>query len=174
MFSTFQDRRAENRRNCDLYGKKFTLYKFRTMVDFAEKKTGPIWTISNDPRITVVGKLLRYFHLDELPQLFNILKGDMSFVGPRPERPFFISRNTDNIPGYEKRFLVKPGLTGLAQISCGYDTSIEDVKKKLVYDLEYINEKKSITFDMLILLKTFKYLFSGKNGADKMEQVISI
>lgn len=120
-----------------------------------------------------MGKLLRYSYLDELPQLFNILKGDMSFVGPRPERPFFISRNKNNIPGYKNRFLVKPGLTGLAQISRGYDTSLEDVEKKLAYDLDYINEKKTITFDLLIIFKTFKYLFIRRKCADNIGQAIS-
>jgi len=134
-------------------GKEFTLYKFRSMISDAEKDTGPVWASKNDERITRVGRILRPFRLDELPQLFNVLKGDMSFVGPRPERPAFVEELKKSIPLYTLRLNVHPGITGLAQVKHTYDTSIEDVKKKLSYDLQYINNM-SLKLDLKIFLKT--------------------
>lgn len=133
--------------------KEFLLYKFRSMVSDAEKHTGPVWAIKNDARITRVGKILRPLRLDELPQLLNVLKGDMSFVGPRPERPAFVEELQKSIPLYALRLNVHPGITGLAQVKHTYDTSLEDVKRKLGYDLEYVNNM-SIRQDLKIFLKT--------------------
>ncbi len=133
--------------------KKFSLIKFRSMVQDAEKYTGPVWAKKNDTRITRMGKIMRPFRLDELPQLFNVLMGDMSFVGPRPERPHFVYKFVSNIPLYSLRHTVHPGITGLAQVKYSYDQTIEDVKKKLSYDLEYINNI-SLRLDLKIFFKT--------------------
>lgn len=117
----------------------FTMYKLRTMVQDAEARSGPVWAQDADPRITRVGALLRKSRLDELPQLWNVLRGDMSLVGPRPERPFFTATLRDMIPGYDDRVSpLKPGITGWAQIHCGYDTSIESVRQKILFDLTYM------------------------------------
>jgi len=137
--------------------KPFILYKFRTMKKDAEKN-GPQWAIKNDPRITFIGKILRASHLDELPQIFNILKGELSFVGPRPERPEFVKELKEKIPYYEIRHLVKPGLTGWAQINYRYGASIEDAYEKLEYDIYYL-KNRSLTLDLLIILKTIKAFF---------------
>ena len=119
-------------------GKVFTMLKFRTMRQDAEAKTGPVWASEQDPRVTRVGQWLRVAHLDELPQLVNVFKGEMSIVGPRPERPYFVNEFRKLIPHYERRLCVKPGITGLAQIKRGYDQTLADVKKKLKYDILYI------------------------------------
>jgi exopolysaccharide biosynthesis polyprenyl glycosylphosphotransferase len=134
-------------------GRKFTLYKFRSMISDAEKHTGPVWAAQNDKRITRVGRILRPLRLDEWPQLINVVKGDMSFIGPRPERSHFVERLKKEIPLYSLRLNVHPGVTGLAQVRHNYDRSIEDVKKKLEYDLEYVN-KISLRLDTKIFLKT--------------------
>jgi len=134
-------------------GKLFYLYKFRTMFQNAEKN-GAEWAKVNDPRVTVVGKFLRKTRLDEIPQLFNILKGEMSFVGPRPERPKFVTDLTQKIPFYQERLLVKPGLTGWAQIlGPAYGGSVEESLEKLQYDLFYIKHR-SIFLDWAIIIKT--------------------
>jgi lipopolysaccharide/colanic/teichoic acid biosynthesis glycosyltransferase len=119
-------------------GRLFRMYKLRTMVRDAEEGTGPVWAADADPRITAIGALLRATHLDELPQLINVLKGEMSLVGPRPERPVFVRSFTRSIPNYAARLEVRPGITGLAQVCQGYDRSMADVKRKLAYDLIYI------------------------------------
>ena len=119
-------------------GKVFTMLKFRTMHQDAEANTGPVWAQEKDPRITRMGAFLRVSHLDELPQLFNVFKGEMSLVGPRPERPYFVNEFRKLIPHYERRLCVKPGITGLAQVKQGYDRTLEDVKRKLRYDVLYI------------------------------------
>lgn len=155
------DRRNGDRRNADRHGKLFVVYKFRSMRQDAEKKSGPVWARKGDPRITKVGKLLRASRTDELPQLINIIKGDMSLVGPRPERPFFVDQFTDQISLYKDRLRVKPGLTGLAQVIGGYDTCVEDVYAKLNYDLRYI-ARRSLGQDIKILLKTIGVVLSGK------------
>jgi exopolysaccharide biosynthesis polyprenyl glycosylphosphotransferase len=134
-------------------GRKFTLYKFRSMISDAEKHTGPVWAAQNDKRITRVGRILRPLRLDEWPQLINVVKGDMSFIGPRPERPHFVERLKKEILLYSLRLNVHPGVTGLAQVRHNYDRSLEDVKKKLEYDLEYVN-KISLRLDTKIFLKT--------------------
>lgn len=132
--------------------KIFNIYKFRTMVENAEKMTGPKLASENDDRITKVGRILRKYRIDELPQLFNIIKGDMSLVGPRPERPVFVERFCEEFPEYDKRFIVKAGLTGYAQTYGKYDTGVRD---KLLYDLLYIREY-SILLDLKIIFLTIK------------------
>lgn len=137
--------------------KNFTLYKFRTMREDAERD-GPRWSEIKDSRSTPVGQILRLTHLDELPQLWNILKGDLSFVGPRPERPEFVVKLKDEIPYYETRLLIRPGATGWAQIHHRKDQTLEDVKKKLEYDLFYL-KNRSLILDLAIFLKTLKMFF---------------
>ncbi len=131
----------KERRNGDLCGRPFNLYKFRTMKTDAEEKTGPVWAKEEDPRVTRIGKLLRSTYIDEIPQLINVLKGEMSLVGPRPERPYFTCQLAGKIPEYATRFRVKPGITGLAQVRRYADSSIEDVKKKLKYDIFYCQNR---------------------------------
>ncbi len=138
-------------------GREFILYKFRTMRADAEKH-GPKWAEVNDKRTTFVGRVLRYTHLDELPQLVNIIKGDLSFVGPRPERPEFVGMLREKILYYDIRHLIKPGVTGWAQIEYRYGASVEDAAEKLAYDIYYI-KNRSLLLDAAILLKTFKLLF---------------
>jgi lipopolysaccharide/colanic/teichoic acid biosynthesis glycosyltransferase len=154
--ATSMNQRNGDRRTGGFYGKPFNIYKFRTMREDAEKKCGPVWASDNDPRITSVGRLLRRTHLDELPQLFNIIKGDMSFVGPRPERPFFVDQLVVKIPRYSERLNVTPGLTGLAQIKTGYDVSLESVKEKLSYDLEYCQNGNLKSYFKIMFITMFK------------------
>lgn len=137
--------------------RNFTLYKFRTMREDAERD-GPRWSEIKDPRSTPIGQILRLSHLDELPQLWNILKGDLSFVGPRPERPEFVVKLKEEVPYYETRLLVKPGFTGWAQIHHRKDREVEDVKKKIEYDLFYL-KNRSLILDLAIFLKTLKMFF---------------
>ena len=143
--------------------KYFTLYKFRTMVDGAEKNTGPVWSQAGDSRVTKIGKFLRKTRLDEIPQLFNVVVGEMSFVGPRPERPFFVESLKKQIPYYSERHCIKPGLTGWAQVKYEYGDSIEDAIEKLRYDLYYI-KYQSFSLDLLIVLDTIKVILFGKGG----------
>ncbi|MDA3839050.1 MAG: sugar transferase [Candidatus Delongbacteria bacterium] len=135
--------------------KEFTVFKFRSMRQDAEAKTGAVWATKNDPRITKFGNFMRKTRIDELPQLFNVLLGSMSFVGPRPERKIFVDDFIKTIPFYYKRLHVKPGLTGWAQVKHKYDETVEDVKEKLKYDLFYI-ENLSLKLDFVILLHTVK------------------
>jgi exopolysaccharide biosynthesis polyprenyl glycosylphosphotransferase len=144
-------------------GREFILYKFRSMVSDAEKHTGPVWAEKNDRRITRIGKIMRPLRFDELPQLINVLKGDMSFVGPRPERQHFVENLRRRIPLYGLRLSVHPGVTGLAQVRHNYDRTIEDVKKKLEYDLEYIN-RLSLRLDLKIFMRTILTVIK-KQGA---------
>ena len=141
-------------------GKNFEIYKLRTMRIDAEKETGPVWAAKNDSRLIPVGKFLRKSRIDEIPQFINVLKGDMSIIGPRPERPVFVERFVKEIPDYEKRLLVKPGITGLAQVWHKYDETLEDVKKKIRYDLLYIR-KLSLWTDFKIALNTFRVVLTG-------------
>jgi sugar transferase (PEP-CTERM system associated) len=141
----------------------FALYKFRTMLDGAEEKTGPVWSQEGDSRITKIGKLLRRTRLDEIPQLFNVVLGKMSFVGPRPERPFFVESLKKQIPYYSERHCIKPGITGWAQVKYEYGDSIEDTIEKLRYDLYYI-KYQALSLDLLIVLETIKVVFFGKGG----------
>ncbi len=138
-------------------GNSFNLLKFRSMKVDAEKEGRPEWAKENDPRVTLVGSFLRRTRIDELPQVINVLRGDMSFVGPRPERPFFVQQLEKDIPFYRERHCLKPGITGWAQIQYPYGASIEDSKRKLEYDLYYI-KNYSIFLDLLIVLQTVRVL----------------
>ena len=141
--------------------KKFKIYKFRSMYQDAEKNTGPVWSMKDDPRVTRVGKLMRKLRIDEIPQFINVLKGEMSLVGPRPERPYFVEQLSEQIPYYRRRLKVRPGITGWAQVKHKYDESIEDVKVKLRYDLFYI-ENMSLRMDLKILARTVLVVLFGK------------
>jgi exopolysaccharide biosynthesis polyprenyl glycosylphosphotransferase len=143
--------------------KLFRIIKFRSMIKDAEKQTGPAYTRIDDPRITRVGKHLRKWRIDEIPQLWNILRGDMSLVGPRPERKFLVDEFGSRIPFYDKRFLFKHGLTGWAQINYGYGDSLEDYTEKLKYDLFYI-KNWSILMDLMIVLRTIKTVLFAKGA----------
>jgi len=145
-------------------GKMFNMVKFRSMYSDAEKHSGPIWASKKDPRVTRVGKLIRRLHIDEVPQFINVLTGDMSLVGPRPERPFFVEKLATELPLYKRRLKVRPGITGWAQVKHKYDESIEDVKLKLKYDLFYI-ENMSWRMDLKILFNTFYVMLTGKGHA---------
>ena len=139
--------------------REFTIYKFRTMKADAEK-FGPQWAQNRDPRVTRLGQLLRSSHLDELPQLLNIFKGEMAFVGPRPERPEFVAELEQKIPFYNLRHQLKPGVTGWAQINYPYGASLEDAKEKLQYDLYYLKHR-SLILDLTIFLKTLRSFFQN-------------
>ncbi|MBF0478088.1 MAG: exopolysaccharide biosynthesis polyprenyl glycosylphosphotransferase [Candidatus Omnitrophica bacterium] len=144
-------------------GVLFEIYKFRTMKVDAEKESGPVWAAKNDNRLIPCGKFLRKAHIDELPQLINILKGEMSLIGPRPERPVFVEKFKKAIPDYYKRLYIKPGLTGIAQVWYKYDESMEDVRKKVKYDLLYI-KKACLWTDMRIILRTVRVVFTGEGA----------
>lgn len=145
--------RDDPRRKHDMGGRPFLIYKFRTMSVDAEAKTGPVWAQKNDSRVTPLGRFLREYRLDELPQLLNVLRGEMNVVGPRPERPTIFADLRDQIPGYQRRQLTKPGITGHAQINLEYDGSIDDVRQKVAYDLEYI-ERAGFWEDLKIMANT--------------------
>src|SRR4051812_36428418 len=151
-----QERVGEN-------GRVFTVYKFRSMRTDAEEAGRPIWARDKDDRITRVGRFIRKTRLDELPQLWNVMRGEMSFVGPRPERPFFVEQLAREIPFYLQRHAVKPGLTGWAQVKYQYGSSIEDAMEKLRYDLYYIKHL-SVFFDLTIVLDTVKVILFGKGA----------
>lgn len=141
------------RRKEDIGGKPFRIYKFRTMTVDAEAGTGAVWAQKNDCRVTPVGRILRQYRLDELPQLINVLRGEMNVVGPRPERPVIFADLREKIPNYQVRQRAYPGITGHAQINLEYDSTIDDVKKKVAYDLEYI-DRATFWEDLKIMLKT--------------------
>jgi len=143
--------------------KQFTLYKFRTMIQDAESKTGAVWAQKNDPRVTRIGAIMRKGRIDEIPQLFNVLCGDMSFVGPRPERPEFVGELKKIIPFYSERHSVKPGVTGWAQVRYSYGASVEEAREKLSYDLYYV-KNMSLSLDLLIILETIKVVLLGRGG----------
>ncbi len=144
-------------------GQLFTIYKFRTMHVDAEDHSGPVWASDNDKRLIPLGGLIRKTHMDEIPQFVNILKGDMSLIGPRPERPMFVDEFKKVIPDYEKRLKVKPGITGLAQVWHKYDESINDVKKKIKYDLLYIR-KLCLWTDLTIIVRTIRVVLTGEGA----------
>ena len=146
-----------------LGGRAFRVIKFRSMKIDAEEDGKPRWASSNDRRITRVGRFIRKTRIDELPQIFNVLKGEMSFVGPRPERPYFVSKLTDQIPFYGARHTLKPGLTGWAQVRCSYGASIEDTARKLQYDLYYV-KNHTLFLDLAILVRTIKVVLSGQGA----------
>jgi lipopolysaccharide/colanic/teichoic acid biosynthesis glycosyltransferase len=151
----------QDRRETRGLGRIFPIYKFRSMIPDAEKNTGPVWASERDPRITPVGSVLRWLRLDELPQLFNILRGHMRLIGPRPERPHFVSGLCLEIPEYAQRLTVPPGITGLAQVERQYDASVEDVRTKVKYDLFYARNRSSL-LDIKILLKTIDVMLRGR------------
>jgi len=140
-----------------LNGCEFTLYKFRSMRVDAENGSSPLWAAENDPRITRVGSIIRKFRIDELPQFFNTLRGDMSFIGPRPERPYFVEQLADVIPCYKARHTVRPGITGWAQVSYHYGASFEDAYQKTAFDLYYVKHQ-SVLLDLIILARTVKVI----------------
>lgn len=142
-------------------GRQFNIFKFRSMSSDAESETGPVWATEDDPRVTRVGKFLRATRIDEVPQFINVLMGDMSLVGPRPERQFFVDQLKKEMPLYTRRLRIRPGITGWAQIKHKYDESLDDVKRKLRYDLFYI-ENMSLRMDFKIILSTIKVILSGK------------
>ena len=142
-------------------GVPYKIYKFRSMVVDAEDESGPVWALDDDPRITSVGKILRKYRIDELPQFINVFLGQMSLIGPRPERPYFIEKLKERFPLYERRFRVRPGITGWSQIKHPSDLEEEDVKQKLRYDFYYI-ENLSFNLDLKILISTIVVVLSGK------------
>jgi lipopolysaccharide/colanic/teichoic acid biosynthesis glycosyltransferase len=151
------------RRERNIGGLPFTIYKFRTMWVDAEHASGAVWAQQRDPRVTPIGRLLRQYRLDELPQLLNVLKGEMNIVGPRPERPTIFAELREHIAEYPLRQRAKPGITGLAQINHHYDRSLEDVRTKVHYDLEYIR-RQSVAEDFRIMLKTVPVVLLRRGG----------
>ena len=162
------DRRAlsgaggNTRRHTDLGGTPFTMYKFRTMRP-ADETTSETWAQPEDGRVTALGQVLRKFRLDELPQLFNVLKGDMNIVGPRPEQPTIFVYLREQIEGYQRRQRVRPGITGWAQINQGYDTSVDDVRRKVRYDLEYIRRQSALE-DLRIMARTLPVMLRRRGA----------
>jgi sugar transferase (PEP-CTERM system associated) len=152
-----------SQRRVGIHGVVFNCFKFRTMRPDAEADTGPTWAGDDDPRITAVGKWLRTTRLDEIPQLWNVLRGDMGFVGPRPERPEFVEWLSKEIPFYQLRHLIRPGITGWAQVSYDYGASLEQAKEKLRYDLYYI-KNISLSFDLYIVFQTAKIVLFGRGA----------
>lgn len=152
------DRRIE-----DLGGQVFTIYKFRTMHVDAERHIGAVWAQENDPRVTWIGRYLRILRLDELPQLWNVVRGDMNLVGPRPERPSIVARLREDIPEYQFRHRVRPGITGLAQLNQKYDATLEDVRSKVRWDLAYI-ERQSLLLDVRIVITTIPIILLKQRG----------
>jgi lipopolysaccharide/colanic/teichoic acid biosynthesis glycosyltransferase len=144
-----------------LKGRHFRMYKFRSMVVDAERESGPVWATDTDPRVTRVGSILRRTHLDELPQLLNVLRGEMSIVGPRPERPAMVERLIRIVPRYDERWAVLPGITGLAQVRHVYDASTKTVKQKLRYDRCYIGRRGSFALDLKIMAATVALMVHG-------------
>jgi exopolysaccharide biosynthesis polyprenyl glycosylphosphotransferase len=144
-------------------GREFGLLKFRTMVVDAETQSGPVWATEHDPRVTRVGRWLRKTRLDEFPQVINVLRGEMSFIGPRPERPCFVSLLQEKIPYYSQRHTVKPGITGWAQIRYRYGATIEDAEAKLQHDLYYIKHMSPF-LDWLILIASIQTVLLGKGA----------
>jgi len=151
------------RRLSDIGGQPFEIFKFRTMRLDAEVISGPVWAADDDPRVTRVGRLLRRTRLDEIPQFWNVLRGEMSIVGPRPERPTFVRQLRDEIVGYPLRQQVPPGITGWAQVNRPPDQTVDDVRAKVDFDLEYL-KRRSIWFDLWIMLKTLPVMFERDNS----------
>jgi lipopolysaccharide/colanic/teichoic acid biosynthesis glycosyltransferase len=153
----------EDSRINDLGGRPFAMYKFRTMVTAAENDSKEVWATPRDTRVTALGRLLRVTRLDELPQLWNVLAGDMNIVGPRPERPTIFAELRVAIPHYHLRQRVRPGITGWAQINQPYDTCVDDVRRKIELDLEYLRTR-SVTLDISIMARTVPIMVTGKLG----------
>lgn len=150
-----------DRRSRDLGGLPFLIYKFRSMYVDAESRTGAVWATKNDPRVTPIGRLMRKCRIDELPQLINVIRGDMNIVGPRPERPVIFSRLCDDIEEYPLRQRAKPGITGWAQINQAYDSCVDDVREKVRYDLEYL-ERRGVGEDLRIMARTVPVMLFGR------------
>ncbi|MBN2185708.1 MAG: sugar transferase [Candidatus Krumholzibacteriota bacterium] len=155
-------RAASDRRKNTHAGRPFSIYKLRTMCVQAEN-SGPELARNNDPRITRAGRLLRKMRIDEIPQFINVIKGEMSVIGPRPERSFFINRIKQEVPEFTLRHMVKPGITGLAQVEDGYTQTLDMMKRKLFYDLKYITQF-SLVHELRILLKTVMVVVTGKGA----------
>jgi lipopolysaccharide/colanic/teichoic acid biosynthesis glycosyltransferase len=151
------------RREKDFGGRPFRMYKFRTMRVGAERDTGPVWAKPGDNRVTRLGRLLRRTRLDELPQLWNVVRGDMNVVGPRPERPTLVAYLSQEVEGYALRHHVRPGITGWAQVNQAYDTTLQSVRCKLMFDLDYI-ERRSVMFDLGVMLKTVPAIIKKRGG----------
>lgn len=158
-----QGSRRYDRRTRDLGGRIFTIYKFRSMRDDAERDCGAVWATQSDLRVTAIGRVLRSTRLDELPQLINVVLGDMNIVGPRPERPSIFARLREDIAEYPLRQLARPGITGLAQISQSYDSCVDDVRRKVRFDLEYL-ERRSVREDLRIMVKTVPVMLFHRGG----------
>jgi len=154
---------AYDRRGYDYGGQLFRMHKFRTMRVDAEADGHAVWAQRSDPRTTLVGKFLRKTRLDELPQLYNVIRGDMNIVGPRPERPTIFAKLRDEVPQYAQRQRVKPGITGWAQINQAYDSCVDDVKNKVRFDLEYV-QRQSLTHDIRIMSMTLPVMLFRKGG----------
>lgn len=159
----FRRKSSDDRRRYDHGGRLFNMYKFRTMRVDAESDGKAVWAKREDPRVTPVGAILRKTRLDELPQLYNVLKGDMNIVGPRPERPTIFAQLREDIPHYPIRQRVKPGLTGWAQINQSYDACVDDVRRKVHYDLEYIR-RQGVVEDLRIMSMTLPVMLFRKGG----------
>jgi len=159
----FRSARGDDRRTYDHGGRLFKMYKFRSMRVDAEADGKAVWARQADPRTTPIGRYLRKTRLDELPQLYNVLRGDMNIVGPRPERPTIFAQLRDDIPQYAMRQRVKPGITGWAQVNQAYDSCIDDVKNKVRYDLEYVRSQ-SLTHDLRIMSMTLPVMLFRRGG----------
>jgi lipopolysaccharide/colanic/teichoic acid biosynthesis glycosyltransferase len=155
--------RMYDRRTRDLGGLPFIIYKFRTMYIGAERRRSAVWATKEDSRVTTIGRLMRKLRVDELPQLFNVINGDMNIVGPRPERPSIFSRLRVDIADYPLRQRTRPGITGLAQINQSYDTNLDDVRRKVRYDLEYL-QRQGVREDLMIMAKTVPVVIFRKGG----------
>ncbi len=155
--------RSDSRRREDLGGRPFTIIKFRTMTVDAEVEGQAVWATAGDQRVTLIGGFLRSCRLDELPQLLNVIRGDMNLVGPRPERPQLFRELREQIPNYQQRQRVPPGITGNAQVHLQYDTSVDDVRQKVQHDLDYIR-RRSVWEDLRIMLKTIPVMLFRKGG----------
>lgn len=152
-----------DRRTRNVGGRPFMIYKFRTMRVNAEGANGAVWATKTDSRVTRVGGVMRKYRVDELPQLFNVIRGEMNIVGPRPERPSIFSRLCDDIEEYPLRQQAKPGITGWAQVNHNYDASVDDVRKKVRYDLEYL-QRQGVAEDLLIMAKTLPVMIFNRGG----------
>ena len=157
-----QPQSVYDRRRRDVGGRPFMILKFRTMCIGAEKD-GAVWAARKDTRVTAVGRIMRKYRIDELPQLVNVIRGDMNIVGPRPERPSIFSRLCDDIADYPLRQQARPGITGWAQVNQAYDTSVEDVRIKVRYDLEYL-ERQGVAEDLLIMARTVPVMIFRRGG----------
>jgi lipopolysaccharide/colanic/teichoic acid biosynthesis glycosyltransferase len=158
-------RPSRERRHSDCGGRPFTIYKFRTMTPngHGPDDAGEVWAQPDDPRVTRLGRVLRVYRLDELPQLVNVMQGDMNVVGPRPEQPAIFARLREQIDRYQERQRVRPGITGWAQVNQSYDSCVDDVRRKVKYDLEYVRRQSALE-DLKILLRTVAVVM-GKQGA---------